>query len=40
LDLDEQQWDKQIENDGAAGKLDFLTQEALAEIENGDSRML
>jgi hypothetical protein len=40
LDLDEQQWDQQIENDIAAGKLDFLTQEALTEIESGNSRML
>ncbi len=28
LELDEQQWDKQIESDAAAGKLDFLEQEA------------
>jgi hypothetical protein len=29
LDLDEQNWDKQIERDVAAGKLDFLAKEAL-----------
>jgi hypothetical protein len=40
LDLDEQNWDKQIERDGAAGKLDFLKEEALAELESGDSRTL
>jgi hypothetical protein len=40
LDLDEQQWDKQIEHDVAAGKLDFLAKEALEELESGDSRML
>jgi hypothetical protein len=32
LDLDEQRWDEQIEQDAAAGKLDFLAQEALAEL--------
>jgi hypothetical protein len=31
LDLDEQQWDQQIENDVVAGKPDFLTQEALGK---------
>jgi hypothetical protein len=40
LDLDEQNWDKQIERDATAGKLDFLAKEALAELESGDSRML
>jgi hypothetical protein len=40
LDLDEQNWDKQIERDSTAGKLDFLAKEALEEMENGDSRML
>jgi hypothetical protein len=34
LDLDEQQWDKQIERDVAAGKLDFLAKEALEEIDS------
>jgi hypothetical protein len=40
LDLDEQNWDKQIERDVTAGKLDFLAKEALEELESGDSRML
>jgi hypothetical protein len=40
LDLDEQQWDKQIESDTAAGKLDFLAKEALLEIESGESQMI
>jgi hypothetical protein len=34
LALHEQRWDEQIEQDIAAGKLDFLAQEALAEFEN------
>lgn len=37
LDLDEQNWDKQIERDVATGKLDFLAKEALAELESGES---
>jgi hypothetical protein len=40
LDLDEQRWDEQIERDVAAGKLDFLAQEAVAEFENGSCRKL
>jgi hypothetical protein len=40
LDLDEQRWDEQIERDIAAGKLDFLAQEALAEFEAGNCRTL
>jgi hypothetical protein len=40
LDLDEQRWDEQIEQDVAAGKLDFLAQEALAEFEAGNCRAL
>ena len=40
LDLDEQNWDKQIERDVAAGKLNFLATEAFAELESGDSQML
>jgi hypothetical protein len=40
LDLDEQRWDEQIERDIAAGKLDFLAQEALAEFEAGNCRIL
>jgi hypothetical protein len=40
LDLDEPRWDEQIERDVAAGKLDFLAQEALAEFEAGNCRTL
>jgi hypothetical protein len=40
LALDEQAWDEQIEQDIAAGKLDFLAQEALAEREAGNCRTL
>jgi hypothetical protein len=40
LDLDEQCWDEQIEQDIVAGKLDFLAQEALAELESGNCRTL
>ena len=40
LDLDQQRWDEQIERDVAAGKLDFLAQEALAEFEAGNCRTL
>jgi hypothetical protein len=40
LDLDEQRWDEQIEQDIVAGKLDFLAQEALAEFEAGNCRTL
>jgi hypothetical protein len=40
LDLDEQRWDEQIEQDIVAGKLNFLAQEALAEFEAGNRRTL
>lgn len=40
LDLDEQRWDEQIEQDVPVGKLDFLAQEALAEFEAGNCRTL
>lgn len=40
LDLDEQRWDEQIERDIVAGKLDFLAQEALTELETGNCRTL
>jgi hypothetical protein len=40
LALDEQAWDEQIEQDIAAGKLDFLAQEALSELEAGNCRTL
>jgi hypothetical protein len=38
LDLDEQRWDEQLERDIALEKLDFLSQEALAEFEVGNCR--
>lgn len=40
LALDEERWDKQIEEDVAAGKLDALGEEALAEYEAGNCRQL
>lgn len=40
LDLNEQRWDEQIEQDIGAGKLDFLAHEALAEFESGNCRTL
>jgi hypothetical protein len=33
-------WDEQIEADAAAGKLDHLAAEALAEYERGEAREL
>jgi hypothetical protein len=39
-DLDEQQWDRQIERDAAAGKLDFLAREAFEELESGDCQTI
>lgn len=33
-------WDAQIEADAAAGKLDALAEEALAEYRRGDAREL
>jgi hypothetical protein len=40
LDLDDRLWDEQIERDAAAGKLDFLAQEALSEFESGKHQKL
>ncbi len=37
---DWQKWDKQIETDSEAGKLDFLIKEALNEKENGKLKEL
>jgi hypothetical protein len=34
-ELDWEKWDKQIESDSDAGKLDFLIAEVLEEKENG-----
>jgi hypothetical protein len=33
-------WDKQIESDGAAGKLQNMVSEAKAEFDSGKSRKL
>ena len=38
--FDADAWDKQIEADAAAGKLDALATEALAEYHNGQAREL
>lgn len=38
--FDEAAWDAQIEADAAAGKLDALAAEALAEYRNGKAREL
>jgi len=35
LDLDYQEWDKQLEQDINEGKLDALAEEAIAEFEAG-----
>jgi hypothetical protein len=40
LELDDQRWDEQLEKDIEAGKLDFLAQEALAELESGNCRTI
>ena len=36
LELDYQQWDKQLEEDVMKGKLDDLAKEALADFKAGD----
>lgn len=36
--FDAESWDAQIEADAAAGKLDALAEEALAEYRNGQAR--
>lgn len=38
--FDEAAWDAQIETDAAAGKLDALAAEAVAEYGNGKAREL
>lgn len=38
--FDEAAWDAQIEADAAAGKLDALAAEAVAEYDNGKAREL
>ena len=39
-EFDAAAWDAQIEADAAAGKLDALAEEALAEFGNGKAREL
>ena len=38
LDWDNDEWDRQIERDAAAGKLDALASAALAEYNAGQAR--
>jgi hypothetical protein len=38
VEHDWQVWDQQIERDSAAGRLDDLANEALAEFERGETR--
>jgi uncharacterized protein YfaT (DUF1175 family) len=40
VEFDAQAWDQQIEADAAAGKLDGLLSEALADYRAGKSREL
>jgi hypothetical protein len=40
IEYDHARWDRQIEADSAAGKLDFLAEEALAEHRAGKTRPL
>lgn len=39
-EYDWQAWDRQLENDVAAGKLDALASEALGEYERGETTEL
>ncbi|MGH7664426.1 MAG: hypothetical protein ACRENI_09070 [Gemmatimonadaceae bacterium] len=38
LELDAEQWDRQIERDAASGKLDKLFEKSLADHKAGKSR--
>ena len=40
IEFDQSRWDKQIEIDSNAGKLDFLIDAALAEHQSGKTRDL
>ena len=40
IEYDHARWDRQIEADAAAGRLDFLADEALAEHRAGKTRPL
>jgi hypothetical protein len=39
-DYDWQLWDRELERDVAAGKLDALAEESLAELERGETTEL
>ncbi len=39
-EFDAAAWDKQLEEDAAAGKLDQLAEEALADFQSGSRREL
>jgi hypothetical protein len=40
VEKDWEKWDAQVERDSAAGKLDFLIDEALRDTESGNTRPL
>ncbi len=40
IEFDQARWDKQIETDSNAGKLDFLINAALDEYQSGKTRDL
>lgn len=40
VEKDWEAWDEQIERDSAAGKLDFLVDEALRDAKSGNTRPL
>lgn len=40
VEKDWEKWDSQIERDSAAGKLDFLVEEAMRDVKSGDTRPL
>ena len=40
IEFDQKRWDKKLEDDSNAGKLDFLINAALAEHQNGATRDL
>jgi len=40
IEYDHARWDRQIEDDAASGKLDFLAEEARAEHRAGKTRPL
>ncbi len=40
VEKDWEKWDKQIDRDSAAGKCDFLVDEALGDAKSGNTRPL